>query len=127
MSVQHVEVGADGRARLQTDLADRAMLQTQLLYHDIPMHWYLSPVAMSKRDCVPLSLCEVLGTDFEATKKRLEELSGEYEGFCRKDVLAFLEEHSRNIGQEVGWKIFQNGIVVAERRGDAKAPFISLI
>ncbi len=36
MSVQHVEVGADGRASLRTDLADRPMLATQLLYHDIP-------------------------------------------------------------------------------------------
>ena len=69
MSVQHVEV-RNGQAQLTTDLADRPMLATQLLYHDVPLHWNLSPVALATQDCVPLSLCEALGTNFAQTKRR---------------------------------------------------------
>ena len=63
MSVQHVEV-RNGRAQLVTDLADRPMQATQWLYHDIPCLWHLSPVASTAKACVPLSLCEALGTNF---------------------------------------------------------------
>ena len=132
MSVQHVEVGADGRARLVTDL-DRPMLATQLLYHDIPCHWLLAPVASTPHDCVPLSLVAALGTELEATKRRLGELAQERgtdpaQGYFREVVLQFLEEHAAKSGRDCGWKVLgPNGSVLAERRPERGGPFLMFV
>ena len=125
MSVQHVEVDANGRAQLRTDLADRPMLGHSLVYWDIPFHWHLSAVASCEKDCVPLSLAQALGLDFEETKKRLSEISDSKEGFLRRDVLSFLEQVSEETGTKIGYKIFQNGEVVAQQYCEKNGPFIS--
>ena len=86
------------------------MNATQILYHDIPLQWHLSPIAAATNDCVPLSLCEALGTELEATKKRLRELAAApEEGFRRHEVLSFLEEHAARGGKACGWKVFWAG------------------
>ena len=125
MSVQHVEVDAAGRAHLRTDLADRPMLGHSLVYWDIPFHWHLSAVASCEKDCVPLSLAQALGLDFQETKKRLCEISDSKEGFLRRDVLSFLEQVSEETGTKIGYKIFQNGEVVAQQYCEKNGPFIS--
>ena len=124
LSVQHVEVDALGRASLRTDL-DRPMLGQALVYWDIPFHWHLSAVASCEKDCVPLSLSEALGLDFEKTKERLSEISHSKEGFLRKDVLCFLEELQEETGTKVGYKIFQDGNIVAHEYAEKGGPFIS--
>ena len=129
MSVQHVEI-RNGQAQLVTDLADRPMLATQLLYHDIPCHWNLSPVALATQDCVPLSLCEALGTNFAQTKRRLCELAlangaDPTLGFRRPEVIAFLTETTEG-GKAYGWKVFgPGGAVLSERRAEPGGTFLS--
>ena len=86
MSVQHVEVDAAGRAQLRTDLADRPMLGHSLVYWDIPFHWHLSAVSSCEKDCVPLSLAQALGLDFQETKERLSESYESKKWFLRKGV-----------------------------------------
>ena len=82
-------------------------------------------MASCEKDCVPLSLVQALGLDFEETKKRLSEISDSKEGFLRRDVLSFLEQVSEETGTKIGYKIFQNGEVVAQQYCEKNGPFIS--
>ena len=60
LSVQHVEMRG-GQMSLVTDLADRPMLGTPLLYDCVPFSWNLSNGAFSEKNCVAACLSEALG------------------------------------------------------------------
>ena len=126
MSVQHVEL-RHGVATLVTDLADRPMNGTTLVFQDIPYSWHLSGAAFAPFDCVPFSLAEALDEDQDFCKLRLENAAKELkqnpsEGFTRKAICKFLQEYSEHIGKQVGWKVIVNGVVQSSRKAEKMRP-----
>ena len=126
MSVQHVEL-RHGVATLVTDLADRPMNGTTLVFQDIPYSWHLSGAAFAPFDCVPFSLAEALDEDQDFCKLRLENAARELkqnpsEGFTRKAICKFLQEYSEHIGKQVGWKVIVNGVVQSSRKAEKMRP-----
>ena len=79
---------------LVTDLADRPMLGTPLLYDCVPFSWHLSSGAFSEKNCVATCLSEALGQSPEFCEQGLckaaKMLGEKCEGFTRASVLAFL-------------------------------------
>ena len=124
MSVQHVENG-----RLQTDL-DRPMNGAVFEFDDIPYKWFLDRErAFVEHDCVPLSLAHSLGETFEYVKRNLDRIARDLnqdpaDGYTRKVVTTFLDWEGQGRGETIGYKVFVNGRIAAEKSPGRKQPFI---
>ena len=83
---------------LITDLADRPMRGSLLLYDCVPLSWHLSDGAFSEKDCVAACLSEALGQSPEFCEQGLSKaakmLGEKCEGFTRASVFAFLRAGS---------------------------------
>ena len=78
---------------------------------------------------MPLSLAHSLGETFEYVKRNLDRIARDLnqdpaEGYTRKVVTTFLDWEGQGRGETIGYKVFVNGRIAAEKSPGRKQPFI---